>query len=100
MSCGVVCRCGSDLELLWLWHRLAATAQIGPLGWKTPYATGTALEKTKRQKKKKKKKSFTTQMKLSFLGKNAIMTRKQTGKELWKVRKTGFLGHASLFFTM
>ena len=27
-SCGVGCRCGLDLTLLWLWHRLAATALI------------------------------------------------------------------------
>ena len=38
LSCGVGHRCGSDLELLWLWHRLAATALIGPLAWEPPYA--------------------------------------------------------------
>ena len=38
-----------DPLLLWLWHRLAATAPIGPLGWVTPYAAGAAL---KRKKKK------------------------------------------------
>ena len=27
-SCSVVCRCGSDLVLLWLWCRLAATAPL------------------------------------------------------------------------
>ena len=32
MSCGVVRRCSSDLALLWLWRRLAATAPTGPLG--------------------------------------------------------------------
>ena len=55
MSCGVACRCGLDLALLWLWHRLAATAPIRLLAWESPYATGAALEKTKRQKKKKKR---------------------------------------------
>ena len=50
MSCGVDCRCGSDLVLLWLWCRLAATALIRPLAWEPPCATGGAL---KRQKKKK-----------------------------------------------
>ena len=50
MSCGVGCRCGSDPELLWLWHRPAATAPIGPLAWEPPYAVGVAL---KSQKKKK-----------------------------------------------
>ena len=39
-----------DLALLWLWHRLAATALIRPLAWEPLYAMGAAL---KRQKKKK-----------------------------------------------
>ena len=47
MSCGVGCRRGSDLALLWL----AAIAPIRPLVWELPYATGVAL---KSQKKKKK----------------------------------------------
>ena len=50
MSCGVRCRHGSDLALLCLWHRPAATALILPLAWEFPYATGAAL---KRQKIKK-----------------------------------------------
>ena len=54
MSCGVGPRLGLDLTLLWLWHRPAATAPIGPLAWKPPYAMGVAL---KRQKGKKEKKS-------------------------------------------
>ena len=37
--------------LLWLWHRLAATALIRPLAWEPPYAVGAAL---KRQKTKNK----------------------------------------------
>ena len=40
--------------MLWLWHRLAATAPIGTLVWEPPYAEGAALEKTKRSKRKKK----------------------------------------------
>ena len=32
-SCGVGCRHGSDLVLLWLWRRLTATASIRPLAW-------------------------------------------------------------------
>jgi len=55
MSCGVGCRCGSDPALLWLWHRLAATAPIIPLAWEPPYATGVALEKAKRLEIKLKK---------------------------------------------
>ena len=33
MRCGVGRRCGSELALLWLWHRPAATAPIQPLAW-------------------------------------------------------------------
>ena len=65
MSCGVGRRLGLDLVLLWLWHRLAAAAPIGPLAWEPPYASGAAQEiatttttttkKTKRQKKNNNK---------------------------------------------
>ena len=50
MSCGVGHRRGLDPALLWLWHRLAATAPIRPLAWEPPYAMGVAQEKAKRQK--------------------------------------------------
>ena len=56
MSYDVGHRSGSDPALLWLWCRPVATAPIRPLAWEPPYATGTALEKTKRTEKKKKKK--------------------------------------------
>ena len=55
MSCGLGHRCGSDLALLWLWHRPAATAPIRPLAWELPYATGVALKIQKTKDKKKKK---------------------------------------------
>ena len=55
MSCGVGHRRGSNPEVLWLWHRLAATAPIRPLAWEPPYASGAAQKKAKRQKGKKKK---------------------------------------------
>ena len=59
MSCGVGCRHGSDPSLLWLWHRLAATAPTRPLAWEPPYAPGVALKKkdkkTKKEKKERKK---------------------------------------------
>ena len=55
VSCGVGHRCGSDLALLWLKCRPAATAPIQPLAWETPYAVGVALGKKKKKKKKKKK---------------------------------------------
>ena len=47
MSSGIGRRCGSDPKLLWLWHRLAATAVIQPLAWVLPYAAAAALKKTK-----------------------------------------------------
>ena len=52
VSCGGGHRRGSDLALLWLWCKPAATAPIGPLAWKPPYAMGVAPE---RQKKKGEK---------------------------------------------
>ena len=55
MSCGVGCRRGSDLVLLWLWHRLVATALIRPLAWELPYASGVALKRQKDKKKIKRK---------------------------------------------
>ena len=58
MSCGVGCRRSSDLALLWLWCRLAATAQIQPLAWEPPYAACVALKRQKKKKKKEKRKDF------------------------------------------
>ena len=53
MNCGVGCRRGSDHVLLWRWHRLVATALIGPLALEPLYAMGAALEKEKKKKKEK-----------------------------------------------
>ena len=50
MSYGVGHRRGSDLALLWSWHRPAATALISPLAREPPCAASVAL---KGQKKKK-----------------------------------------------
>ena len=47
VSCGVDRRCSLDPALLWLWHRLVATALIRPIACEPPYATGAALEKMK-----------------------------------------------------
>ena len=55
MSCGVGCRRGLDLVLLWLWSRPAATALIRPLAWEPPCAAGAALEMAKRQKQTENK---------------------------------------------
>ena len=57
MSCGIGCRQGSDLALLWLWCRPAAVTLIRPLAWEPPHAAGAALkgQKTKKEKEKKRK---------------------------------------------
>ena len=47
MSCGVGCRYGLDLVLLWLWYRPAAIV--------LNYAMGVALKRQKKKKKRKKK---------------------------------------------
>ena len=52
MSCGVGHRRGSDLVLLWLWHRPAAAALIRPLAWE-PHMPQVWPSKDKRKKKKK-----------------------------------------------
>ena len=56
MSCGVGHRHGSDLAMLWLWRRLAATAPIQCPTWEHPYATGVAPKSGGRGGVKKKKK--------------------------------------------
>ena len=53
MSCGVGRRHGSDLALLWLWHRPAVVAPIQPLAWQPPYAVVEALKKRQKTKKQK-----------------------------------------------
>ena len=45
------CRHGLNLVLLWLWHRLAATAPIGPIAWESPCDMGVALKKKKKAKR-------------------------------------------------
>ena len=47
MSCDVGGKCSSDLVSLWC--RPAATAQIRPLAWELPYALGAALKKPKKK---------------------------------------------------
>ena len=64
VSCGVGCRRGLDLKLLWLWRRPVAMALIQPLAWEPPYAAGAAQEiattttPTTTKKDKKKKNTF------------------------------------------
>ena len=70
MSFDVGHRYGSNLALLWLWHRPAATAPIRPLPWEPPYAAaGVALEKTKKTKQKHKHKQTKNQHSLNTQGK-------------------------------
>ena len=61
MSCGVGRRRDLDPALLWLWHRLAATAPIGPQAWEPQYAVRAAQKKEKKKKKKKRKCGLCTQ---------------------------------------
>ena len=42
------------LMLLWLWHRLVATAPIGSLTWEPLYAVSATLKRQKYQEKKRK----------------------------------------------
>ena len=49
MSCGVGGRRGLDLALLWLWHRLVATAPFRPLAWETSIGCGCGPKKTKKK---------------------------------------------------
>ena len=56
VSCGVGCRRGSDLVLLWLWRRLAAVAPIGPLTWEL-HVPRERPKKWQNDKKKEKKKN-------------------------------------------
>ena len=51
MNCGLVCRCSSDPELLWLWLRSAATGLTSPLAWDAPCAVDVALKRPKKKKK-------------------------------------------------
>ena len=53
MSCGVVCRPGSDPALLRLWCRLAAVVLIQPPAWELHMMWVQAYKKKKKEKKKK-----------------------------------------------
>ena len=55
MSCGVDLGDSSDLVLLGLWCRPAATGPIPPLAWEPPYAAGATLKKQKRKEKESNK---------------------------------------------
>ena len=44
-SCGMGCRCSSDLALQWLWCRPAGAALIRSLVWELPYAVGASIKR-------------------------------------------------------
>ena len=71
MSYGVGRRRSSDPEMLWLWHRPVATAQIRPLAWEPPYAAGVALERQKDKKKERLNKEKKQNPKMLSHRKNA-----------------------------
>ena len=48
-------RFGSDLALLWLWHRPAAAALIQHLAWELPYATGATLKNKSRNEPRERR---------------------------------------------
>ena len=52
MSWGMGHRCGSDLVLLWLWHKPAAAAPVQLLAWEFPYAADAALKWKSKTKQK------------------------------------------------
>ena len=54
MNYGVGRRHSSNLVLLWLWRRPAATALILPLAWEPPCAAGAALKGQKNTSEEKK----------------------------------------------
>ena len=54
VDCGVGCRDGSDLALLWPWCGPVATALIQPLAWELPYASGVAIKRKRKEKEKGK----------------------------------------------
>ena len=82
MSCGVGHRCSSDLALLWLWHRPAATVLIRPLAWEFPYAADAALKRQKTNKKGKKQMKLFLSSLLSNIVLEVLATAIRQTKEI------------------
>ena len=83
MSCGVGHRHGSDLALLWLWHRLEATSRIRLLALESPYARGVAKKEKKNgllRKINNKILSFVLLKQLSRCGCHLLIWRKLVGQ--------------------
>ena len=93
MSCGVGRRQGSEPALLWLWHRLAATAPIGSLAWEPPYATGVALKKTReRERERERRKEKEKKERKERERKERKRTEKKKEKEKKEISFWGCVG--------
>ena len=85
MSCGVGYRHGSDLALLWLWCRPAATALTQPVAWEPLYATGVALKRQKKKKSERERKWY------EYVGSGFYTPGTRVGFQLWQQRVIGRL---------
>ena len=90
MSCGVGRRHGLDLALLWLWHRLAATALIRPLAWELPCATDVD---PKRKKKKKDEKLLHLVLRPTDVNKNEEENNSPGSKGRWSGFQSDWMRH-------
>jgi len=85
-------RSKTQLELLWLWCRPAATTLIRPPAWESPYATGVALKRRK-TKKEKINKLF------SLLHSEASKAQVSCGRPQWGTKLSqGHMATKPLFF--
>ena len=90
MSCGVGRRHSSDLALLWLCCRPAATTPIGLLAWEPPNTMGAVLKKKKKKKKKNQANNINHSQKTKyklFLKHHSLITEMQI-KSLWSTHPT------------
>ena len=87
MSCGVGCRCCSDLALLWLWRGPVAVAPIRSLACEPPYAADAALKRQKTKPNQTNKQKIgvkcTQQSSTSFKIKHISLLEKQV-KQVWQ----------------
>ena len=88
MSYGGGRRLGSDLVLLWLWYRLAATAPIQPLAWELPYAIGAAVKRGEHKRKGRRERGREGRRKK--VRKGGKEGRKEEGKKMHLLREAVF----------
>ena len=67
LSFSVGHRHGSDVALLWLWHKPAAATLIHPLAQELPYAVGTEKKKKKQTNSLRNFVLLADERKLSFI---------------------------------